>query len=654
MGRALAIGLALVTMLAGPAAVFAAGQQEQEGSQDAPQAADVEAANEAPQLADMVERGELPAVADRLPVEPLVIEPVEEIGRYGGTMTSGLVGGGDGAWMVRTIAYDNLVNWDREWTGVMPNIARDFEVNDDATEYTFYLREGMKWSDGEPFTADDILFWYEDVVLNEEITLSYPGLLTTGADDTLGTVTKIDDYTVRFTFEDPNGLFLQQIAQPGGWAITGYPKHYLVDYHMDYNPENTERAMEEEDVAEWIDLWDLKVSWDARWQNPDLPMLTAWVRTEPYTGEATRAVFQRNPYYWKVDSEGNQLPYIDEWIFDIYEDSEVLLLEVLSGDVQFMMRHIDNVDNRPVLFENRERGDYRAIEVQGSNMNANILALNLTHEDPVKREIYNNKEFRIGLSHAIDRDEINDLLFAGAVEPRQPAPFDDLPFYNEELATQYLAYDVDLANEYLDRAGYAERNSDGIRLGPDGNPIVITVEVVGIQTERVDMLELIQGYWREVGIDLQIRSMDRTLFYDRKNANLHDMAVWGGDGGRDAILEPRWYFPSSNESLYGVPWAAWFTGSAVDVEPEEPPAATRRQMELYRELESAPSDRHNELMAEILEIAADEFYAIGTVTPPPEFGYAANNLRNIMDPMPGGWLYPHPGPSQPEQYFFRD
>ena len=154
---------------------------------------------EAPSLAEMVAAGTLPPLEERLPLEPMVIEPEESIGTYGGTWRAGLRGGSDNAWIYRTIAYEQMTRWERDWSGVRPNIAKGWDVSDDSTEYTFYLREGMRWSDGEPFTSDDVVFWYEDVLMNEELTPSVPNWLMAGDEPVV--VEAVDDYTVKFSFD---------------------------------------------------------------------------------------------------------------------------------------------------------------------------------------------------------------------------------------------------------------------------------------------------------------------------------------------------------------------------------------------------------------------------------------------------------------------
>jgi peptide/nickel transport system substrate-binding protein len=612
---------------------------------------------EAPQLAQQVEAGQLPPINERLPNNPLVLEPLERIGEYGGTWNSAITGGGDRAWFVRSMDYDHLVSWDPEWTTVVPNVAEAVEVNEDYTEYTFRLREGMKWSDGHPFTADDILFWYEDVLMNVEVTPTIGTIWQSGGEP--GVVEKIDDYTVKFTFAAPHGLFLSLLATPVGDPPTRYPRHYVQQFLPKYNPEGIDALVRASGLADWVALINSQTDWNARWSNTDLPRLTPWVVTQGYgEGAATRVVAERNPYYWKVDPEGNQLPYIDRLTYDIINDVEVLTLKVLNGEINMMNRHFNTLPNKALFIDNMERGNYHLFATKPSYPNYMNIAFNLTHPNPVMREIFQNKDFRIGLSHAINRQELIDLIWMGQGAPWQVAPTADSVFYNEQLAMQYTEYDVDLANEYLDRAGYTERDQEGFRLGPDGNRISFGVDVFSTASDQIDALDVIQLQWREVGIDMQLRVMDRSIIdirtKDTSEFDVHVNSFGGGGGALDTILDPRWILPMQRDSVFANAWRNWYLGGAIaqQTRAEEPPEAMKRQMELYDQLKATGDlDQQIELMNEIIEIAAEEFWVMGISYMGEGYGVVHNNFHNVLDPMPYAWQYPDPAPTRPEQYF---
>ncbi len=614
---------------------------------------------EAPQLAALVKEGKLPPLEQRLPKNPLSIKPVEKVGQYGGTWRTALLGGQDTAWLTRTLDNENLVRWDIEWKKVIPNVAESFEANKDATEFTFKLRQGMKWSDGKPFTADDILFWFEDVAMNKELNPGgLPSWMKSGGKN--GTVEKIDQYTVKFKFPSPNGLFLQRLATPDGAPPTTFPKQYLSQFHVKYNTTNLDQLIKDAKAENWVKLFQLKGSSvpgvpgsDARWSNKDMPTLYGWVLTTAY-GEGTRVVAERNPYFWKVDAEGNQLPYLDRIVYDVMQDKEVLVLKAVNGEIDMMDRHIATPSNKAVFSDNMQKGQYRFFETIPSSMNDLIIALNLTHKDKTMREIFNNKDFRIGLSYAINRRELIDLVWVSQGQPYQAAPRPTSPFYNEKLAKQYTEYDVAKANQSLDKAGYSKKDAEGFRLGPDGKRISFVVEVTGATgTDRVDAMKLIQGYWKKVGIDMQVKEEDRTLLYTRKEANEHDAVVWGGDGGLDVVLEPRWYFPYSTESNYAEAWVMWWNpGGNPRTAPEEPPAQVKKQIEFYQQLTATGDEaKQTELMKQLLDIAADQFYVIGISLSPNGYGIVKNNFFNVPKIMPGAWLYPNPAPTNPVQYF---
>jgi peptide/nickel transport system substrate-binding protein len=606
---------------------------------------------EAPMLAEKVAAGELPPVEERLPANPLVVEPYDRIGVYGGTWHMGMNGGTDDPIFRRGAGYTGLVRWSVDWTSVIPDVAESWEVNADATEYVFHLREGLKWSDGVPFTADDIMFWYEDMLMNDELTPGKPSWMRAGGE--IGVVEKVDDYTVKFTFVAPHSLFLKLLSTPDGIAPIKFARHWFEQFHPKYNPD-VDKLVAEAGLDSWTALFQQRGGWmnqGVLYQNAGLPTLDPWVIETPMAADATQVVVVRNPYFYAVDPEGNQLPYIDKIVYVVGDSVETLVLKALNGEIDMQDRHIGTNDNKAVFFDNMDAGGYHFFETVPSNMNTMIICLNLSHKDPVKREIFQNKDFRIGLSYAINRQELIDLVWVGQGEPFQAGPRPESQYYNEQLAKQYTEYNVDLANEHLDKAGYSERDGDGFRLGSDGQRITFTVEVAAANQPQVDMMEVIATYWQAVGIDAQVLVEDRSIMYERKEANEHDANVWAGDGGLDVVLEPRYFFPYSGESNWAEGWQYWYNNPS-DERAMEPVDAAKRQMELYDELKAtADPAAQDALMAEILQIAADEFWVMGISLPPTGYGIVKNNFYNVPETMPSAWNYPHPGPTNVFTYF---
>jgi peptide/nickel transport system substrate-binding protein len=464
-------------------------------------------------------------------------------------------------------------------------------------------------------------------------------------------VEKVDDYTVKFKFAGPNGLFLLRAATGSGLTFTTQPKHYLSQFHPNYaDVEELDKMIEDAGFETWDQLY-----WDKAdaWTNPEKPVLHAWVAVQPYSGTNVNVIFERNPYYWKVDAEGNQLPYIDTVALDVGDDVDTLTLRALNGEIDMQARHIATLENKAVFYENREAGNYDFFTIVPAGNNAIAISLNWTYDDPVLREVFRNKDFRIGLSHAIDRQEIIDTVLLGQGIPYQIAPRPESEFYDEEFATQYTEYNVELANEYLDKA-FPEKDADGFRLGPDGERISFVFEVMAIQQSWLDMMEMIKGYWADVGVDVQIKAIDRSILTEHKDNNLHQATVWGGEGGLggDLWLDPYWYFPMYFGSNYAVTWWWYYVGDTRLPEGEMPSEAALRQMELYDMIKgTADAEEQAEYMRELLQIAKEEFYVMGVALPGDGYGIVKNNFHNVPESMPGSWQYVNPGPTNTCQYY---
>jgi ABC-type transport system substrate-binding protein len=598
---------------------------------------------EAPELAKKVKDGSLPAVKKRLPAKPVVVQPVDRTGQYGGEWHTVLQGSADSSWANRILCYDYLLRWDAEWKQMLPNLAESFEANADGTEYTFVLRQGIKWSDGEPFSADDIVFAQNEVLNNTDLWPAPPWPAT---------AEKIDDHTVRITLDEPDGLFLQRQCTALGRYLLAHPQHYVQQFHVEHNPEATAMA-EEEGLEDWMALYVAKVD---PLLNVDLPVLSAWKFASPADG-GTRAVADRNPYYWKVDTDGRQLPYIDRVVFEVISDVQVMVTKAVAGDFDMHCRHFNTLTNKPVLARGRTRGGFDFFDLRSGSMNHTLIQLNLTHKNPMLRKIFQNKEFRIGLSHAINRQEIIDTAFQKQGEPWQTAPRPESELYDEEMAKQYTEYDVDLAEQHLDEAGLADRDANGRRLGPNGKPITFSLEFSGeLRPEWADTAQLLATYWKAVGITVTAQSRSRALWTERVEANDHDAVIWQGDQGafnaRATILEPFYFFPQNTGSRYAITWAEWYaTGGESG---EEPPAPNRQQMELYDQiLATTDQDEQLSLIKEILAIAKEEFQVIGVGLEAPGYGIVKNDFHNVPAEMIDTYTIQTPGQTHPEQYFIQ-
>lgn len=607
---------------------------------------------ESPNLVDAVKQGDLPRLEKRIPSEPMVLQPLDEPGHYGGDLNL-VMRRGEDIVVDHSISYEQLLRWKPGATqltadNAIPNVAASFEANSNATEYTFHLRKGMKWSDGYPFTADDIVFWYEDVLDNEELTPVWPQWLTTEGKNAL-IVEKLDDHTVMFRFSQPNGLFLSNATSRIGGDLTRFPKHYLHQFHKRYS-DDINKKVKDAGLDNWTALFFNKSDFHA---NPHMPVLHAWLLSSGVEASAQRVVANRNPYYWKTDQDGKQLPYIDKVVYNVVDSDETAVLKVARGDIDWLFRGVNQLSNKPVFARNRNKSNYHFFDTIPQQMNRMIITLNMTAQDRTLRNIFSAKEFRIGLSHAIDRKSVIDAVYARQGKPWQAAPRPESGYSNERLAKQYTEFDREVANKYLDKV-VPEKDSDGIRLRPDGKRLVFQVDTASQWPDMVPALEMIKKQWRAVGIDIGIKNEDGGLYSERTLANKHDASVWLGDGGIGVALGPWPYFPFNVHSRYAKPWVYWWRDPENELA-EEPPAETRRQIELYQKLKATANkkERH-ELMAKILQIAAEQFYCIGIALRKRDYGVVSNNLVNTPKLAVTGFHHADLMPSNPQQYFFSE
>ncbi len=602
--------------------------------------------NEAPSLSKIVKVRGLPPVDDRLPSNPVVVTPFDGIGYYGGVWRTAYTGLSDLVG-VRRILYEPLVRWTPQFE-VGPNLAESWETDESGRIYTFHLVKGVKWSDGEPFTSDDIIFYFEDILFNKELTRSIPNWLS--PDNVPPKVEKIDDFTFRIEFPKPYGIFLQQLACPYAMELVTKPKHYLQKFHKKYaDPASLERLMKKHHASTWVKLFqDASNLKYAMFVGSKYPSLCAWITKTP--APSKRFVLERNPYYWKVDPNGNQLPYIDTIVQELVADPKTIVLKAIAGEIDMQGRHLGSMQNTVLLLASQENGKFRLVPKTLSASVGILLAPNINHKDPVMKSLFSDKRFRIAVSYAVNRAEINKIVCRGLGIPRQAAPLDDSGFYSASYEKIYTNFDPDRASALLDEIGL-KVSSDGKRLRPDGSPLQISLDVVAAMPGWVDTAEILASNLKKVGIDTEIKSETMELFRQRTQNAAHDIALWPGDGGMECLLDPRWYFPYSSESLNAPKYGVWFqTGGAKG---EEPPPEIVEQMRTYDSiLRTVSKERQKELFKKIIDLDEKNLWVIGLVQDPPDYYVVSKKMFNLPKKDIQSWIYPNPGPIHPEQFSF--
>jgi peptide/nickel transport system substrate-binding protein len=600
---------------------------------------------ETPFFAKAVASGAMPPVTERIPSEPALAE-LETLGRPGGELRMLMASAKDSRMMV-VYGYARLVAYTPA-LAIVPDMLRAVDIDSDRV-FTLHLREGHKWSDGQPFTAEDFRYWFEDVAENPELSaMGLPPAIVVDGQPPKFEV--IDETTVRYSWDKPNPLFLPALAGPEPLFLY-MPAHYLKKYHKKYaDPAALDAAVKEAGLRNWAALH-TKLSGMYHNDNPKLPRLEPWVLKTKLP--ADRIVFERNPYYYRVDGAGHQLPYVDRIVFTV-ADSKIIPAKTGAGESDLQARYL-RFDDYTFLKAGEEAGGYH-VRLWRTGPGAQLaLYPNLNVNDQTWRGLMRDVRFRRALSLAIDRHEINQVLYFGLAIEGQNTVLPQSPLYRPEYRAAWANYDLDQANALLDQAGLTRRDAEGIRVLPDGREAAIIVEDSGESSEKSDVLELVRDSWRLVGIKLYSKPSQLSLFRNRVFSGEAQMSLDKGieNGLATADMSPEEFAPTSQQQLEWPKWGEYAETKGKAGEAPDLPAPIRLK-ELYNSWLAATGETdHADIWHDMLQIWSDEVYSIGLIAGVRQPVVINDRLRNV----PADGMYnwdpgAHFGMYKPDGFWF--
>jgi len=591
---------------------------------------------ESPILRDLVDEGHLPPVAERVGSEPLVLEGVDGIGTYGGTWLQSGYATRETNNITGRMSAGTLFRWSPFGYPIVPHIAKSCVASEDHRIFSIKLRKGMRWSDGHPFTADDIMYWWE----NEAADPAFEGsqFLPTSSPMRLhrsvGRITKIDDLTVRIEFDAPHGLFLETLASHSSQEFTNSPRHYLEQYHPRLgDQELIEAARKSRKLPSPHALYTALKNWD----NPEHPRLWPWIyrsyRTDP------PQVFVRNPYYFAVDPQGNQLPYVDR----VVQKVDLIGVAAANGDYTLNW-NFHYFEQYTLLMSQREKNDYQVYHWTNGggsffllHPNLNLKESHLNPDAAKKRALMNEKRFRQALSLAINRPALIEAEYSGITEPAQSAPGPESPFYEPSLYHAFVDFDPDRANHLLDEVGLQTRDREGFRTFPDGSRMTFYLNMAN--TQAPGKAQLVIDDWNAVGVRTILKVRAGQLYTVGRTSRLFDFSSYGVHGQIFPIIQPNKYIPTDDTSTFALGFSKWYQQGGLYGEADtsaagviEPPLdhPLRLGLELYDEV-LGQSDRSQQIetFREILKIAAENVWTINISTPPPVIAVVKNGFKNV-------------------------